>query len=108
MTNQSSNYPLDISQLASLVESGQVDTVLAVFPDLYGRLLGKRFDARFYLDSVADSGTHACDYLLTVDMEMEPVPGYEFSNWDTGYGDFHLVPDTNTSRVATWLIVTSP
>ncbi len=45
------------------------------FTDLYGRLVGKRFDAGFFLDSI-DDGTHVCDYLLTVDIDMEPVPGY--------------------------------
>ena len=45
----------------------------------------------------------ACDYLFTVDMEMEPVPGYEFSNWDLGYGDVHLAPDLGTLRKLSWL-----
>ncbi len=36
-------------------------------------------------------------------MEMEPVPGYTFANWEQGYGDFHLVPDLDTLRVASWL-----
>ena len=48
-------------------------------------------------------GTHVCDYLFTADMEMEPVPGYEFSNWGRGYGDVHLVPDLNTIRKLSWL-----
>ena len=61
---------LDLTALAAHVESGQIDTVICAFPDLYGRLMGKRFDARFFLESIAESGTHACDYLLTTDMEM--------------------------------------
>eukprot|EP00913_Durusdinium_trenchii_P010861 g10190.t1 len=80
-----------------------IDTVLAVFADMYGRLVGKRFDAEFYAEQIAQGGTHACDYLLTVDMEMEPVAGYRFSNWESGYGDFHLVPDADTLRIASWL-----
>src|SRR6185295_2236031 len=52
---------------------------------------------------IVDEGAHACDYLLTVDMEMEPVPGYQFASWELGYGDFHLVPDFRTLRVASWL-----
>ncbi|MEE2991273.1 MAG: glutamine synthetase family protein [Planctomycetota bacterium] len=90
-------------QLEHLVSAGEVDTVSVVFSDLYGRLMGKRFDARFFLDSVAAQGTHGCDYLLTVDMEMEPVAGYDFANWDKGYGDVHLQPDDNTLRQASWL-----
>ena len=68
-----------------------------------GRALFEMGRVGFFLDSVAQHGTHACDYLLTVDMEMEPVAGYEFSNWEKGYGDFHLVPDWETLRSADWL-----
>jgi glutamine synthetase len=94
---------LTLAGLGELVGRGTVDTVLVVFTDHYGRLMGKRFDAEFFLEEIADHGTHGCDYLLTVDMEMEPVPGYRFANWERGYGDFHLLPDLTTLRLATWL-----
>ena len=94
---------LTLDELRRLVSSAEVHTVLVGFTDLYGRLMGKRFDAGFFLDTVANHGTHGCDYLLTVDMEMEPVPGYDFANWESGYGDVHLVPDLATMRVASWL-----
>jgi glutamine synthetase len=89
--------------LQNLVHTGEIETVLVVFTDHYGRFMGKRFDADFFLEDGMAHGTHACDYLLTVDMEMEPVAGYRYSNWERGYGDFHLVPDLSTLRVATWL-----
>jgi glutamine synthetase len=91
------------AELAEFVADGRIDTVAAVFTDLYGRFMGKRFDAEYFLERIADDGTHACDYLLTVDMEMAPVAGYDYSNWQKGYGDFHLVPDLATLRVAAWL-----
>ena len=69
-------------QLAEATEAGHIDTVVLAFTDHYGRLMGKRLDAEFFLGD--PSGTHACDYLLTVDMEMEPVDGFAFSNWDLG------------------------
>jgi len=94
---------LDLESLAALVDADDIDTIIVGFSDLYGRLLGKRLDARFFLDSVAREGTHGCDYLLTVDMEMEPVAGYAYANWEKGYGDFHLVPDLSTLRRADWL-----
>jgi glutamine synthetase len=94
---------LTLVQLVDEVNRGAIDTVLAVFTDHYGRFMGKRFDAEFFVEETARSGTHGCDYLLTVDMEMEPVPGYRFANWERGYGDFHLVPDLQTLRVASWL-----
>lgn len=94
---------LDPKELEKLVGSGKIDTVVAAFTDHYGRLHGKRFDAGYFLEEVAGHGTHGCDYLLTVDMEMEPVPGYRYANWELGYGDFHMVPDLATLRVAAWL-----
>ncbi len=94
---------LTLTSLESAVQSDDIDTILAVFTDLYGRFVGKRFDADFFLESIARDGTHGCDYLLTVDMEMEPISGYAFANWEKGYGDFHLVPDLSTLRRATWL-----
>ena len=93
---------IDLDSLSQMVRNDEIDTVIVAFPDLYGRLMGKRFDAEFFLKSVAANGTHACDYLLTVDMEMEPISGYEFSNWNSGYGDFHLVPSMDTLRVLPW------
>ena len=93
---------LDLASLRQLVDAGSVETVVAAFTDHYGRLMGKRFDASFFLDNVAAHGTHACNYLLTTDAEMQPVPGYRFANWELGYGDFHLLPDLNTLRLTTW------
>lgn len=93
---------IDLDGLRARVDDGTVDTVIIAFPDLYGRLVGKRLDARFFLDD-PKAGVHACDYLLTVDMEMEPVEGYAFSNWSSGYGDVHLVPDFATLRLCSWL-----
>ena len=88
---------------AKLEEWNHIDTVIVAFPDLYGRLVGKRFTVSFFRDAVAAHGTHACDYLLTVDMEMEPVEGYAFANWSKGYGDFHLAPNEDSFRLASWL-----
>ncbi|VAW36734.1 glutamine synthetase family protein [hydrothermal vent metagenome] len=94
---------LTIEQLKERVKNEEIETVIVGFTDHYGRIMGKRFDAEFFLEEGIASGTHSCDYLLTVDMEMEPVPGYDFANWESGYGDFHLVPDISTLRIASWL-----
>lgn len=94
---------LTLPELARLSRQGAVDTVIAAFTDHYGRLMGKRFDADFFLSHVARDGTHACNYLLTTDAEMDPVPGYSFANWELGYGDFHLIPDLSTLRKVSWL-----
>ena len=97
------NGMLTIEKLSKMAAEGVIDTVQVVFPDLYGRLLGKRMDADYFLNQVSQDGTHACNYLLTVDMEMEPIPGYAYANWEKGYGDFHLVPDFKTLRIVDWL-----
>jgi glutamine synthetase len=91
------------AELGELIERGEIETVLAVFPDLYGRLMGKRITGSFFLDHVAEDGMHACDYLLACDMEMDAVPGYRFANWERGYGDMHCLPDFTTLRRVTWL-----
>ena len=94
---------LTLEQLRKRVATGDVDTVIVGFTDHYGRLMGKRYSADFFIQETAANGTHGCDYLLTTDMEMEPVAGYRFASWEQGYGDFHLVPDMSTLVVASWL-----
>lgn len=103
MPNERVTGKLTREQLAEEIEHGEIDTVLTVFPDMYGRLMGKRMSGHFFLESVAEAGMHACDYLLACDMEMDPVPGYEFASWEKGYGDVHCVPDLSTLRRAAWL-----
>jgi glutamine synthetase len=93
---------IDIEALKRLVADGEIETVIAAFPDMYGRLVGKRITARFFVDEVIDHGIHACDYLLACDMDMDPVPGYAFTSWAKGYGDFRPIPDFNTMRIASW------
>jgi len=77
--------------------------VMVGFPDVYGRLIGKRVTLDHFLSTVAGHGTHACSYLLTVDIEMTPLPGFGLANWDRGYGDLCLKPDLTTLRPVPWL-----
>jgi glutamine synthetase len=69
---------------------------------MQGRLVGKRFQAQFFLDGGHEE-THGCNYLLANDIDMEPVPGYASSSWERGYGDFVMVPDLTTLRLTPWL-----
>nr|WP_202449751.1 glutamine synthetase family protein [Streptomyces sp. SID4917] len=85
-----------------LVESGEIDTVVLAFPDMQGRLQGKRFAARFFVDDVLEHGAEGCNYLLAVDTDMNTVDGYAMSSWDTGYGDFAMRPDLTTLRRLPW------
>src|SRR5436305_818990 len=94
---------IDIDELKRMVADDEIDTVVAAFPDMYGRLVGKRIVGRFFVDEVIAHGLHACDYLLACDMEMDPVPGYAFTSWAKGYGDFRPIPDFGTLRLVSWL-----
>src|ERR1700758_478332 len=93
---------LSIDELRESVRTGEIDTVIVALTDMQGRLQGKRFHARFFLDEVVAHGTEACAYLLAVDTEMNTVDGYELASWETGYGDFMLVPDFATMRLIPW------
>ena len=88
--------------LRDAVAAGDIDTVVVAFPDMAGQLIGKRFQAEYFLDSAHDE-THACNYLLANDIEMEPVPGYAAASWNKGYGDFVMKPDLATLRRIPWL-----
>jgi glutamine synthetase len=94
---------LPLDELRREVEAGTIDTVVAAFTDMQGRLLGKRIQGQYFLEEVVEHGIEACNYLLALDMEMDPVPGYELANWERGYGDFTLVPDLATLRRIPWL-----
>ena len=93
---------MDREELERSIGAGEIDTVLVCFPDMQGRLVGKRVTGHFYLDEVQRE-MHVCDYLLAVDMEMEPVPGFKAASWDKGYGDFAVRPDPSTLRRIPWL-----
>src|SRR6266496_3920723 len=93
----------DPKGLEALIRKGAVDTVLTVFSDGMGRLMGKRVVGRYFLDHVLGDGVHACIYLFTVDMEMEPLPGFTLTSWERGYGDMKMVPDLATWRLIPWL-----
>lgn len=94
--------PLTVEELHALVTGGEIDTVVLAFPDMQGRLQGKRFAARFFLDEVLRHGTEGCNYLLAVDADMNTVDGYAMSSWETGYGDFAMYPDLDTLRRVPW------
>ncbi|MBI2708383.1 MAG: glutamine synthetase [Actinobacteria bacterium] len=94
---------LTLDELDGLVGAGEVDTVVVAFPDLFGRLVGKRVTGRYFLERVARGSIEVCDYLLAVDVDMTPLPGYRFASWDTGYGDVSARPDLATLRRIPWL-----
>lgn len=93
---------MNLQQLKSQVRSGKIDTVIVALPDPFGRLVGKRFRAQVFLEAVAQHGTHCCNYLLTVNLEMDPLDGFKVASWEKGFGDFTLQPDLDTLRLVPW------
>ena len=93
---------LTFSELRAAAGRGEIDTVIIAFPDMQGRLIGKRMHVDYFLER-AHEETHGCDYLLANDIDMEPVPGYAAANWEKGYGDFVMKSDTATLRRLPWL-----
>ncbi len=96
----SSSYTFD--DLKRDVAEGRIDTVLACQVDMQGRLMGKRFQAEFFIES-AWKETHSCNYLQATDIEMETVSGYKSTSWEKGYGDYTMKPDLATLRRIPWL-----
>jgi glutamine synthetase len=94
---------LTLDQLKKEADEGTIDTVVTAFTDMQGRLFGKRIQIEYFLNDVVGHGVEGCNYLLALDMEMEPLPGYEMANWEDGYGDFGIEPDMSTLRRIPWL-----
>jgi glutamine synthetase len=90
-------------ELTAEVEAGAIDTVVCAFTDMQGRLIGKREEAHYFLEETLGHGLEACNYLLALDMEMDPQAGYAMASWERGYGDFHLRPDLETLRRVPWV-----
>jgi glutamine synthetase len=100
---------LSVDELRELVATGEVDTVVVASTDMQGRLTGKRLHGEFFVEEVLDAGhaVEGCNYLLALEMEMDPVPGYEIASWEQGYGDFAVRPDLATLRRIPWLEATA-
>ncbi|MDH3449151.1 MAG: glutamine synthetase family protein, partial [Gammaproteobacteria bacterium] len=93
---------LTMEALKERVANGQIDTVITAIPDMQGRLMGKRFQAEFFIDSAWEE-THCCNYLMATDLEMHTVDGYAATSWSAGYGDYVMKPDLATLRLLPWL-----
>ena len=98
---KSTRHPklLTIEQLRVKITEGEVDTVIVAFTDMQGRLQGKRLHGQYFVDHVIEDGTEGCNYLLSVDVDMNTVDGYEMSSWEKGYGDMEFALDFDTIRL---------
>ena len=94
---------LELEELKKMIADGAIDTVILAFTDMQGRLQGKRLHAQFFLDVALENGTEGCNYLLSVDVDMNTIDGYEMTSWEKGYGDMEFEPDLSTIRLLTHL-----
>ena len=94
---------LSVSQLHAAIAADEIDTVIVAFADAQGRLVGKRVSARLFQEEVLPHGAEACNYLLSVDVDMNTVDGYAMSSWEKGYGDMMLLSDADTLRRIPWM-----
>ena len=90
---------LTLDKLNEQINNGKIDTVILAFPDHLGQLVGKRLTGEYFLEN---NETNCCDYLLTINMVQEPLPGFKLAAWDKGYGDLMMVPDFSTIREISW------
>ena len=97
---------ISFEDLKSQIDGGAIDTVLACFVDMQGRLLGKRFHAEHFIEDAWEE-THCCNYLLATDLEMATPDGYAATSWESGYGDYMMKPVMDTLRIAPWLDATA-
>src|SRR3990170_4848121 len=90
---------LSVHDLKRRISEGEIDTVLVAFTDMQGRLQGKRLHAAYFVDRVLDDGVEGCNYLLSVDVDMNTVEGYTMSSWEQGYVDMQFALDLDTIRL---------
>lgn len=98
---------MKITELKAKIKAGTIDTVIVAAPDPFGRLVGKRYTGTHFLESALTDSTHGCAYLMTVNIDMDPLEGFKLANWEDGFGDFEMRPDLSTLRVLPWQTATA-
>ncbi|MCO4328670.1 glutamine synthetase family protein [Staphylococcus hyicus] len=100
--NQTLEGNISKDELLAAIKKGDIDTVMLGFCDMQGRIMGKRMTGDYCLENDISEGTHFCNYLLGTNFEMDTNDGYEYMNWEKGYGDYLAVPDWDTLKVVPW------
>ena len=105
--SQAARGMISRDELVARVRAGTIDTVICGAFDMQGRLVGKRVTGDHFVGYCLEHGIHLCTYLFGTDMEMNTPGGYQFMNWESGYGDYLALPDWTTARVIPWLEATA-
>jgi glutamine synthetase len=90
-----------VKRLTEWVKKGTVETLVVAGIDMQGRLYGKRYPAKAFLEHGV-GGVNTCDCNFGWDIERMLIPGLKFTGWHTGYGDMMLKPDWKTLRLVPW------
>ncbi|MFC8520644.1 glutamine synthetase family protein [Streptomyces sp. NPDC057257] len=85
-------------ELETLVREKRVAEVVLAVPDVQGRLQGKIFNPRVFLDRMPH-GAEMCSYILATDPDRAPLDGFDCAGWEQGFSDFLVQPDPATIRI---------
>lgn len=92
---------VDKKTLKKLIEEDKIRTVIVAGVDMQGRLFGKRFTGRSFID-IFKGGSNTCACNFGWDMDLILIPELKFTGWHTGYQDMMALPDFNTARIYPW------
>jgi glutamine synthetase len=90
--------PATRETLQRLLNDRSVTDIMLAVPDIQGRLQGKIFNARVFLERMT-GGAEMCSYILATDVDMTPLNGFELTGWAEGFGDFLVTPDLDNVRM---------
>jgi glutamine synthetase len=93
--------PVSREELLSLIERGEVETVVLAELDHIGRLFGKRVEGRAFAAD-PDAGMLTCSVNYVWDVRQTFARDVEFAGWHTGYHDMWGRPDWSTAKVIPW------
>ncbi|BAF60479.1 glutamine synthetase [Pelotomaculum thermopropionicum SI] len=92
---------IDTGILKSMIDRGEIDTVIIAAADMQSRFFGKRCCADFFL-SEAVHGINICSNNLIWDIELNEGGQYPLAGRRTGLPDLRAVPDMTTLRLYPW------
>lgn len=97
---------IDIDDLRRLAESGDIHTVRVSFADRLGNWRGKRVPVHQFLSSLGGAGAGPigfCDGMLVADVVCDVIEETPYTNFRTGYPDFHMFLDGCDIRPVGWV-----
>lgn len=91
-----------VEWLRRAAADGEIHTVRLSFGDHLGAWRGKRIPVAHFLERHLDQPMGFCDGMIVCDVQCEIIQETPFTNFGTGYPDFHVWPDLGHLRAAAW------